>query len=145
MGRSPVLNVNGTIKNIQNIMRKDAGVDGDAQRIAQLAWMIFLMVLDDQERKCEARHEGYVSPIPDRLRWSNWAARSVAMTDDDLIDFVNTDLLESLRNLSADSKTQPIGAVVRSVLQDVQNYMKSGAVMREIMAKINNSFIPLFK
>lgn len=113
-----------TIKTIQDIMRKDAGVDGDAQRIGQLAWMLFLKIFDDREQEYELLEDGYQSPIPERLRWRNWAADPEGMTGEDLLDFVNNKLFSSLKDVSVDTTANGRGLVVRSVFEDAYNYMK---------------------
>ena len=77
-------NVSSIIKSIQDIMRKDVGVDGDAQRISQLVWMFFLKIFDDRERELELIEEGYKSPLPEHLRWRNWAADSEGITGEAL-------------------------------------------------------------
>ena len=81
-----------TIKSIQDIMRKDVGVDGDAQRIGQLTWMIFLKIFDDREQEWELNEKRYRSPVPEALRWRNWAADAEGLTGDDLLNFVNNQL-----------------------------------------------------
>ena len=80
-------------------MRKDAGVDGDAQRISQLVWMIFLKVFDAKEEEWELEDENYKSPIPEELRWRNWAADDEGITGDELLDFINNKLFPQLQNL----------------------------------------------
>lgn len=97
-----------TIKTIQDIMRKDAGVDGDAQRISQLVWMIFLKVFDDHERQQELLEDNYKSPIPSRLRWRNWAKNAEGITGDVLLDFVNNDLFKTLKELPVTGKNAEI-------------------------------------
>lgn len=92
-------NVSGVIKSIQDIMRKDVGVDGDAQRISQLVWMFFLKILDDREAELELVDEGFVSPIPEHLRWRNWAADREGMTGDALLDFINLQLFPKLKEI----------------------------------------------
>ena len=87
------MSVSTTVKTIQDIMRKDAGVDGDAQRINQLVWMFFLKIFDDRESEKEALEENYRSPMPERLRWRNWAADAEGITGDTLADFINTHLM----------------------------------------------------
>ena len=82
-------NVSGIIKSIQDIMRKDVGVDGDAQRISQLVWMFFLKIFDDREAEIELLEDKYESPIPEKLRWRNWATDSEGITGDELADFIN--------------------------------------------------------
>ncbi len=84
-----------TLKTIQDIMRKDAGVDGDAQRLSQLVWMIFLKVMDDSEREKEMVDDDYKSPLPARFRWREWAADSAGITGAELLDFVN-DMFKAL-------------------------------------------------
>ena len=131
------MSISTTIKTIQDIMRKDAGVDGDAQRISQLVWMIFLKIFDDREKEYELMDDGYISPIPDRLRWCNWAADPEGITGDELLDFVNDDLFKTLKDLSLAVEGDRRGFVVRSVFEDAYNYMKSGTLMRQVINKIN--------
>ena len=89
------------IKSLQDIMRKDAGVDGDAQRLGQLVWMLFLKVLDGHEAEQEQRNPGYTSPIPERLRWRTWAKNPEGLTGEPLLDFVNRDLFQTLKEFEA--------------------------------------------
>src|SRR5262252_2122295 len=131
------MSIGTTVKTIQDIMRKDAGVDGDAQRISQLVWMIFLKVFDDREAERELLDDGYRSPIPQRLRWRNWATDAEGITGDALLDFVNGDLFKALKELPATGKNANIALVVRSVFEDAYNYMKSGTLMRQVIIKLN--------
>jgi type I restriction enzyme M protein len=126
-----------TIKTIQDIMRKDAGVDGDAQRISQLGWMIFLKVFDDHEAEKELIVDGYKSPIPAKLRWRAWAKNPEGITGDALLDFINNDLFKTLKDLPATGKTAAVAGVVRAVFEDAYNYMKSGTLMRQVINKLN--------
>jgi len=126
-----------TIKTIQDIMRKDAGVDGDAQRISQLVWMIFLKVFDDTEAQKELLEDNYRSPIPARLRWRAWAKNSEGITGDELLDFVNNDLFKTLKELPTTGKNGALAGVVRGVFEDAFNYMKSGTLMRQVVNKLN--------
>jgi type I restriction enzyme M protein len=128
------MSISATVKTIQDIMRKDAGVDGDAQRISQLVWMLFLKIFDDSEREKELLEDNYRSPIPERFRWRNWAADSEGITGDALLDFVN-DLFKTLKDLPADSDRRAL--IVRSVFEDAYNYMKSGTLMRQVINKLN--------
>jgi len=112
-----------TIKTIQDIMRKDAGVDGDAQRISQLVWMIFLKVFDDHESQKEALEDYYRSPVPARLRWRSWAKDSEGITGEQLLDFVNNDLFKTLKELPSTGKNAAISGVVRGVFEDAFNYI----------------------
>jgi type I restriction enzyme M protein len=131
------MSINTTVKAIQDIMRKDAGVDGDAQRLNQLGWMLFFKIFSDSEEELELMQDDYRSPIPDRLRWKNWAADAEGMTGDELLEFVNNDLFKTLKNLSLDGDQTGRGAVVRGVFEDAINYMKSGHLMRQVINKVN--------
>jgi type I restriction enzyme M protein len=131
------MSISTTIKTIQDIMRKDAGVDGDAQRISQLAWMIFLKIFDDREQEYEMMEGDYRSPIPERLRWRSWAADDEGITGDALLNFVNNDLFPTLKDLSLDPRRDQRGVVVRDVFQDAYNYMKNGTLVRQVVNKIN--------
>ncbi|QSX78069.1 type I restriction-modification system subunit M [Agrilutibacter solisilvae] len=129
------MSIGSTIKSIQDIMRKDVGVDGDAQRIGQLVWMLFLKILDDREQEWELLNEDYRSPLPQRLRWRTWAADPEGITGDELKEFIDNDLFPSLREL-APRQNKPLGYVVRDVFQDAYNYMKSGQLLRQVVNKI---------
>ena len=129
--------ISTTIKTIQDIMRKDAGVDGDAQRISQLVWMLFLKIFEDREKEYELMEEDYLSPIPEKLRWRNWAADPEGMTGDELSNFVNNELFPTLKDLSLGTEADPRGFVVRNVFEDSYNYMKSGTLIRQVINKIN--------
>ena len=131
------MSIGTTVKAIQDIMRKDAGVDGDAQRLNQLGWMLFFKIFSDGEEEVEEFHDDYRSPIPERLRWKNWAADPEGITGEALLDFVNNDLFKTLKNLSLDADATGRGAVVRGVFEDAINYMKSGHLMRQVINRIN--------
>jgi type I restriction enzyme M protein len=130
------MSISTTIKSIQDIMRKDVGVDGDAQRIGQLVWMLFLKIYDDRETEWELLDETYRSPVPKQLRWRNWAADTEGITGDELLDFVNNQLFPTLKNLTPPAGDQR-GFVIRSVFEDAYNYMKSGQLMRQVINKIS--------
>ncbi|MBD1398813.1 SAM-dependent DNA methyltransferase [Pontibacter sp. JH31] len=130
-------NLSGIIKSIRDIMRQDAGVDGDAQRISQMVWMLFLKVFSNKEEEWELTIDNYKSPIPAKLQWSNWAADEEGMTGDELLDFVNNELFETLKNLDVAPKTDPQGWIVKQVFEDTYNYMKSGTLIRQVINKIN--------
>jgi type I restriction enzyme M protein len=119
-------------------MRKDAGVDGDAQRIGQLVWTFFLKIFDDQEQELELLQDNYTSPIPERLRWRNWAADAEGITGDELLDFINNDLFKTLKELELNAGTNGRSIVVRSVFEDAYNYMKNGTLIRQVVNKIND-------
>jgi len=130
-------NVSGIIKSIQDIMRKDVGVDGDAQRISQLVWMFFLKIFDDHEDELELIEEAYKSPLPPHLRWRTWAKNREGMTGDELSDFVNLQLFPYLKNkLNTHGPSGERAMVVRDLFEDAYNYMKSGTLMRQVINKI---------
>lgn len=129
-----------TIKGIQDIMRKDTGVDGDAQRISQEVWMLFLKIYDDKEKEYELKEPHYKSPIPEKLRWRNWAAHDEGITGDTLLNFVNNKLFPGLKELSFEEGDDLKGFIVKQVFQDAYNYMKSGTLMRQVINKINKDF-----
>lgn len=118
-------------------MRKDAGVDGDAQRLSQLVWMLFLKIFDDQEKQRELINPDYKSPLPQELRWREWATDPEGTTGDKLLDFINNQLFRRLKDLSFDETDDPRGFMVREVFADSYNYMKSGTLIRQVINKIN--------
>src|ERR1700729_1741207 len=105
--------VRTTVKSIQDIMRQDTGVDGDAQRISQLCWMFFLKIIDDQDQELEMLKAGYRSPIPRKLQWRSWAADPEGITGDELMNFVNEDLFPGLKALPVSSQPGDRRRVVR--------------------------------
>ena len=130
------MSISTTIKSIQDIMRQDTGVDGDAQRISQLVWMLFLKIYDDKEQEYELLDDNYTSPIPERLRWRSWAADQEGMTGDELLEFINNDLFKTLKDLNFSPDDDPRGFVVKEVFEDAYNYMKSGTLLRQVLNKI---------
>src|SRR5467141_3581052 len=131
------MSVRTTVKSIQDIMRQDTGVDGDAQRISQLCWMFFLKIIDDQDQELELMQDGYRSPIPKKYQWRAWAADPEGITGEDLLAFVNDDLFPALKNLATSSKPGDRRRVVKDVFEDAYNYMKSGQLMRQVVNKIS--------
>ena len=129
------MSISSTIKSIQDIMRKDVGVDGDAQRLSQLVWMLFLKIFDDRESEWELLQDKYKSPLPEKYRWRNWAANAEGMTGDELKQFLDNDLFSALQNLEAKGGDQR-AYVIRSVFEDAYNYMKSGQLIRQVINKI---------
>jgi type I restriction enzyme M protein len=125
------------IKSIQDTMRQDVGVDGDAQRLSQMCWMFFLKIIDDQDQQLEVMQEGYRSPIPARLQWRTWAADPEGITGDALLAFVNGELFPALKSLSTLGSAAARARVVRGVFEDAYNYMKSGQLMRQVLNRIN--------
>lgn len=124
------------IKTIQDIMRKDVGVDGDAQRISQIVWLLFLKIFDDREQEWRMMNPKYKSPLQVRFQWSSWAANPEGETGDDLISFVNNDLFPALKKLATTAGVSPQGKVVGSVFEDAYNYMKSGTLLRQVINTI---------
>ncbi len=124
------------VKRIRDIMRNDPGINGDAQRIEQMAWMLFLKVYDAKEQDWEFEEKDYQSIIPDNCRWCNWARDNRsgnAMTGDILLNFINNTLFTTLKQLEV-NKTTPIKkAIVKSTFEDANNYMKDGVLLRQII------------
>lgn len=118
-------------------MRQDAGVDGDAQRLSQLVWLLFLKIFDDQEKQRELIDPKYRSPLPEELRWRHWATNPEGITGDKLLDFINNQLFKQLKDLSSVEASDPRGLIVREVFEDSYNYMKSGTLIRQVINKIN--------
>ena len=121
-------------------MRNDAGINGDAQRIEQIAWILFLKVYDAQEENWEFDQENYVSILPEECRWRNWAVddgKGNAMTGDKLLDFVNNTLFPTLKSLSVNSSTPINKAIVRSTFEDANQYMKDGVLLRQVINVID--------
>lgn len=117
-------------------MRKDVGVDGDAQRISQIVWLLFLKIFDDKEQEWELTVPGYKSPLASRFRWSNWAKDAEGITGEELIDFVNNNLFPVLKTLATAAGVSPQGRVVGAVFEDAYNYMKSGTLLRQVINSI---------
>ena len=128
------------VKNIRNIMRNDAGINGDAQRIEQIAWMLFLKVYDEKENDWEFNEDNYTSFIPEQCRWRNWAkddGTGEAMTADKLLDFVNNTLFPTLKELEVTPDTPMRSAIVRATFQDANQYMKDGVLLRQVINVID--------
>ena len=132
-------NISSIIKNVRNIMRQDRGVSGDAQRLEQLGWMLFLKILDDKDQELELIRKGYKSVIPAAFQWRNWATDREGITGDELIRFIDhpaTGLFAALRDLKAPHAPQR-AALVREVFDGSNNYMKSGYEMRKVINELN--------
>ncbi|MCP4446088.1 MAG: SAM-dependent DNA methyltransferase [Myxococcales bacterium] len=130
------MSINTSIKGIQDIMRKDAGISGDAQRIEQLVWMLFLKIFDARDQERELLEDDYESPIPEELRWQNWAADAEGITGDALLQFTDNKLIPTLRELRVSNRDK-LSLVVRSVFEDAHNFMKSGTLLRQVVNKLN--------
>ena len=132
--------VNNIIKRIQNIMRQDAGINGDAQRIEQMTWMFFLKVYDTQEETWEYKDENYKSIIPEDLRWRKWAVDEKdgeALTGEALLSFVNEKLFPTLKNLPIDANTPRAKSIVQETFADLNQYMKNGTLLRQVVNIVN--------
>ncbi len=151
-----------TIKSIQDIMRKDVGVDGDAQRIGQLVWLLFLKIWDDRERELELIEDDFRSPLVDvawqengetrraeDLRWKAWASDPEGVTGDSLLDFANNTLFPALKGMEIGPKVDGDSAkaraaqklrsrrlLLRSVFEDAYQYMKSGTLLRQVINRL---------
>lgn len=129
-------NLTGFVKRIRDIMRNDAGVNGDAQRIEQITWMLFLKVYDSKEQDWEMDDDDYTSIIPENCRWENWAKddkSGKAMTGDALLNFVNNTLFPTLKTLPVDGETPIKKAIVQTTFADANNYMKDGVLLRQVI------------
>ena len=129
-------NLGGTIKSIRDIFRKDPGLSGDAQRIEQLGWMIFLKLFDDKDKEREILDPIYKSAIPARLQWRNWAENDEGITGDELINFVNNKLFPQLKDLPVTADNR-LGVIIRNIFDGTNNYMKSGTTFRQAINKLN--------
>ena len=140
------MNLSSTIKSIQDIMRKDDGVDGDAQRLGQLTWMLFLKVFDQREEEWEDDNPQYQSPLPERFRWRNWAAsvpgpdgkKAPQKTPTEIIRFVNNELFPALKD-QIDAGRSPQHKVIREVFRDANNYMKTGTQLLAVIEKLEEA------
>jgi type I restriction enzyme M protein len=138
------MSLSNTIKAVQDIMRKDAGIAGDAQRIEQLGWMLFFKIFSDLEEELELTRDEYTSPVPAKLRWHSWADEERlgknAPTGDELLEVVDGELFSTLRTLdlaALEGDERARAAIVRSVFEDSHNYMKSGTLLRQVINRIH--------
>lgn len=123
------------IKGIRDIMRKDTGVDGDAQRISQMVWMLFMKIFADKEEEWQITIDDYESPLPENLKWQTWASNEEGLTGDELMEFINNELFPALKDL--DITISPQAKIIRSVFEDTYNYMKNGTLFRQVINQIN--------
>ena len=129
-------NISGIIKSIRDIFRKDPGLSGDAQRIEQLGWMIFLKLFDDKDKEKELIDPKYKSPIPVELQWRKWAEDDEGITGEGLINFINNTLFPQLKNLTV-AVDDKLGIIIRQIFDGTNNYMKSGTTFRQAINKLN--------
>ena len=134
------MTIENMIKRIQDITRQDAGINGDAQRIEQLVWMLFLKIYDAKEEFWEFEEDDYESIIPEDLKWRNWAIDhkdGEALTGDALLDFINNQLFPTLKNLEITEETEKRAAIVKDIFEDANNFMKNGVLLRQIINILN--------
>jgi type I restriction enzyme M protein len=121
-------------------MWQDTGLNGDAQRIEQLGWMLFLKIFSDKDKELELLNDNYTSPIPDLFHWmkekGNWAGDDEGMTGDELLEFVDRQLFPALRNIDVSAGNRR-ALIVREVFEGNNNYMKSGINIRKVLNKLN--------
>jgi len=128
--------ISNFVKRIQDVMRNDSGVNGDAQRIEQIVWILFLKIYDAKEETWELLNDNYKSIIPDGLKWRDWAVDrkdGEALTGDALLDFVNNTLFPTLKNLEIDETTPMSQVIVRYAFEDANNYQKDGVLLRQVV------------
>ena len=133
-------NLSGFVKRLRDIMRNDAGINGDAQRIEQITWLLFLKVYDAKEQDWEFDDEDYQSIIPESCRWASWAhddKSGSAMTGDTLLGFVNNTLFPTLKSLPVNASTSVKKAIVQTTFADANNYMKDGVLLRQVINVID--------
>ena len=130
------MSINNIVKRLQDVMRNDAGVNGDAQRIEQMVWILFLKVYDAKEENWEFHNENFKSIIPENLRWRNWAKDNKdgkVLTGESLLTFINTELFPSLKKLEVDEHTPMSKLIVKDTFVDSFNYMKDGVLLRQVV------------
>ena len=138
------MSLNNLVKRLQDIMRNDAGINGDAQRIEQMVWILFLKVYDAKEEIWEFYDENYTSIIPEELRWRNWAVDhkdGKALTGDALLDFVNGKLFPTLKAIEIDENTPMSQIIVRTAFEDNNNYMKDGSCFARLSMSLMRSIL----
>ena len=134
-------NLSSFVKTIRDVMRNDAGINGDAQRIEQIAWMLFLKVYDAKEQDWEINEDNYQSIIPEKYRWCNWAHDNHSkdiMTGDTLLNFVNNELFPTLKSLPVDMDTPIKKSIVKTTFEDANQYMKDGVLLRQVINIIDS-------
>ena len=134
------MSLNNLVKRLQDIMRNDAGINGDAQRIEQMVWILFLKVYDAKEETWEIYDDRYRSIIPEHLRWRHWAIDrkdGKALTGDALLNFVNGQLFPTLKSIEIDESTPMSQRIVRTAFEDNNNYMKDGILLRQVINVID--------
>ena len=133
------MSLDNFIKSYRDITRTDPGINGDAQRLEQLTWMLFLKIYDDMEREKELLSDSYESIVPQGFHWREWAdtANDKALKGDELIAFIDTKLFPTLKGLEIPPGCPRFQSVVKTVFEDIHNYIKEGVVMHKILQLIN--------
>lgn len=134
------MSLGNIVKRLQDIMRQDPGINGDAQRIEQMVWILFLKVYDAKEEVWEFMQSDYTSIIPEPLRWRNWAVDHKdgnALTGEKLLNFVNNELFPQLKNIEIDENTPMNQIIVQRAFEDNNNYMKDGILLRQVVNVID--------
>jgi len=134
------MSINNFVKRLRNIMRSDAGINGDAQRIEQIVWLLFLKIYDAKEQFWELYSEGYSSVIPEKYRWRNWAVDKKdgeAMTGSELLAFINNELFPTLKGIELTENMELRKVIVRAAFEDANNYMKDGILLRQVVNVID--------
>lgn len=130
------MSIGNFIKSLQDIMRKDAGINGDAQRIEQIVWLLFLRIFETKEEEWELEEDNYKEIIPSKYRWNNWATDEEGITGDELLEFTET-LFKDLKNIEVDEYSDPRKILVKEFFKDTHNYMKSGTLLRQVINVVN--------
>ena len=130
------MSIGNFIKSLQDIMRKDAGINGDAQRIEQIVWLLFLRIFETKEEEWELEEDNYKEIIPSKYRWNNWATDEEGITGDELLEFVDT-LFKDLKNMEVDEYSDSRKILVKEFFKDTHNYMKSGTLLRQVINVVN--------
>ncbi len=124
------------VKTIQDIMRKDAGINGDAQRIEQMVWILFLKIFDTKEQEWELLEDNFSEIVPQKYQWRSWAEDEEGMTGDELLEFVES-MFKDLKNLSVDEHSDKRKVLLKEFFSDSYNYMKSGTLLKQVINKVN--------
>lgn len=130
------MSLNNLVKRLQDIMWNDPGLNGDAQRIEQMVWILFLKVYDAKEHTWEFLNDNYQSIIPEELRWRHWAVDhrdGKALTGEALLEFINNKLFPALKNIEITEDTPMNQLIVRTTFEDNNNYMKNGILLRQVI------------
>ncbi|REC59500.1 SAM-dependent DNA methyltransferase [Chryseobacterium pennae] len=135
-------NIGAVISSIRNIMRQDRGISGDAQRLEQLGWMLFLKIIDDKDQELEILKDDYISVIPEKFQWRNWASDQEGITGDELLEFIdstaqdNKGLFSTLSTLTNPQNPKRT-SIVQQIFDGTNNFMKSGYEMRKVINELN--------